>query len=106
MLIVKIMNEFLHGPVWTYEDGIVTNDPNLISDDMVIKQICEQIEDMFSAYYEFNSHGQACWFNHDQEKADKHKMLSLITQLIERLNEINDGSFVIEDLETERLKNL
>ena len=41
-----------------------------------------------------------------QEEFDKEIMLDLITQLIARLNEINDGSFVIEDLETERLKKL
>ena len=50
---------------------------------------------MFSSYYEFDSHGQACWFNSEQEKADKEIMLDLITHLISRLNEINDGSFVI-----------
>ena len=33
-------------------------------------------------------------------------MLDLIAQIVARLNEINDGSFVIEDLETERLKAL
>lgn len=56
--------------------------------------------------HEFDSHDQACWFNSEQEKAYKEIMLDLITQLISRLNEINDGSFVIEDLETERLKQL
>lgn len=33
------------------------------------------------------------------------KMLALLKQLNDRLNEINDGSFVVEDLETERVKN-
>lgn len=33
-------------------------------------------------------------------------MLSLLNKLNERLNEINDGSFVVEDLETKRVKNL
>ena len=33
-------------------------------------------------------------------------MLNLISQIKKRLEEINDGSFVIEDLETERLNNL
>ena len=72
----------------------------------VREALSEKIEAMFSSYYEFDSHDQACWFNSEQEKADKEIMLDLITQLISRLNEINDGSFVIEDLETERLKQL
>ena len=33
-------------------------------------------------------------------------MIELISRIKKRLEEINDGSFIIEDLETERLKNL
>ena len=45
-------------------------------------------------------------FDYEKEKAEKDIMLDLITQIVARLNEINDGSFVIEDYETERLKAL
>ena len=106
MIKIKIMTEFLHSPIWTYEDGVVTDDISVISEDSTVQVLCEKIEEMFSSYYEFDSHDQACWFNSEQEKADKEIMLDLITQLISRLNEINDGSFVVEDLETERLKQL
>ena len=106
MIKIKIMTEFLHSPIWTYDEGIVTDDISVILEDEKVQVLCEKIENMFSGYYEFDSHDQACWFNYEQEKADKHIMLDLITQLITRLNEINDGSFMIEDLETERLKNL
>lgn len=57
-------------------------------------------------YYEFNTHDVPCWFNHEKEKTEKDIMLDLIAQIVARLNEINDGSFVVEDLETERLKAL
>ena len=33
-------------------------------------------------------------------------MISLLKQLIDRLNELNDGSFIVEDYETERLEKL
>lgn len=33
-------------------------------------------------------------------------MLALLEKLKKRLNEINDGSFEIDDRETERVKNL
>ena len=26
MIVIKIMNEFLHGPIWTYEDDVITDD--------------------------------------------------------------------------------
>ena len=56
--------------------------------------------------YEFDSHDEPCWFNHEKEKVEKNIMLELITHIKERLNEINDGSYTVEDLETERLENL
>ena len=42
----------------------------------------------------------------EQEKKDKFKILSLLKQLIDRLNELNDGSFIVEDCETKRLMGL
>ena len=33
-------------------------------------------------------------------------MLSLISDLINKIESVNDGTFEIEDLETERLKNI
>lgn len=39
-------------------------------------------------------------------KKVKYKMPDLLGGLIKRLNEVNDGSFEIDDRETERVKNL
>ena len=46
------------------------------------------------------------FFNKESEKADKVILLDLLGKLIDRLNELNDGSFEIDDRETERIKNL
>ena len=106
--VIKIMLEFLQGPIWfsDVETGEPMTDIDVIDNDNVIRDLNYRAANLFNSYYEFNSHDLPCWFNEEQEKADKEKMLNLITALINRLNEINDGSFVIEDLETERLKNL
>lgn len=61
---------------------------------------------MYDGYYKNDSHDMPVWFNFDQEKKDKENVLSLLKQLIDRLNELNDGSYFIEDLETDRIKNL
>ena len=106
MIVIKIMNEFLHSPLWTYEDDFITDDYPIITDDTILQDISRQIEERYSSYYEFDSHEQACWFNQDKEKADKELMLGLISKLVSRLNEINDGSYVVEDLETGRLSTL
>lgn len=106
MTVVKIMNEFIHSPIWTYEDGIITEDLPIIENDVILQKLCEQASAMFTNYYEFGSHDLPCWFNHEKEKAEKEIMLGLITRIVARLNEINDGSFEVEDMESERLRAL
>ena len=106
MLTIKIMNEFLHSPIWTYEDGIITDDPPIIENDKILQELCEKAMNMFFDYYEFDSHDMPCWFNEEKEKEERDQMLSIIEQIVFRLNEINDGSFVVEDLITKNLKSL
>ena len=107
MFTVKIMNEFIHSPIWVYDDDAdIIDEPTIIANDKKLQDLCSQAEDMFSSYYEFDSHDEPCWFNHEKEKVEKNIMLELITHIKERLNEINDGSYTVEDLETERLENL
>ena len=107
MYTVKIMNEYLHGPIWVYNsNGISVWKYPLISDDPLLKVLNNKAMELFSGYYEFDSHDVPCWFNSEKEKLERNTMLDLISQIKERLEEINDGSFVVQDLETERLNNL
>lgn len=46
MLVIKIMNEFLHNPIWTYEDDFITDDYPIITDDKILQEISKQIEDL------------------------------------------------------------
>ena len=101
MITIRIMNEFLHGPLWTLDsDGISTQGLPIIENDPVLQALNEKIGERFDSYYEFDSHDQPCWFNETQRNADRALMLDWLQQLKNRLDEINDGSFVIEDLET------
>lgn len=106
--ILKIQLDYLQGPIWISD--VETGEPltgiEVVDNDPILKGLNFKAGQMFSAYYEFASHDVPCWFNHEKEKAEKDIMLDLITQIIARLNEINDGSFVVEDYETERLKSL
>lgn len=104
MYMVKIKNEYLHGPIWVYgEDGIVVRNFPLIDFDEQLSQLNKQVEEMFSAYYEFDSHDQTCWFNEEKEKAEREMMVKLISRIVTRLAEINDGSFVVQDYVTPQL---
>ena len=102
MFTVKLENEYLRGAVWVLgEDGITTEGKlPLVENDPVVPEINEEIAEMYDSYLEFDSHDQGCWFNEEQRKADREKMLSLLATLRARLEEINDGSFVVVDYET------
>ncbi len=103
--VIKIQLDYLQGPIWISdaETGEPMTGIELIDSDTVLKALNYQASHMYSAYYEFNSHDTPCWFNLEKEKEEKEVLLDLISQIVARLNEINDGSFVVEDLETDRL---
>lgn len=106
--IVKIKLDFNQGPIWIsdVETGQPITGIDIIDNDEKLRKINFEISTLYSSYYEFDSHDQTCWFNEEQEKKDKEKMISLLKQLIDRLNELNDGSFIVEDYETERVNGL
>ncbi len=110
MKVVSIQLDFGEGPIWTkYYDkesnrlltGIKAIDEN---EDLWV--LNEKIQDLYSSYYKTNYKNQPVFFDKEQEKKDKYKMLDLLNKLNDRLQEINDGSFEIDDRETERVRNL
>lgn len=108
MTTIKIQLDFLQGPIWTSdpETGRPQTGVAVVDNDEALRAINYDIQDLYDSYYEFDSHDQACWFNEEQERADKEKMLALLARLLARLDELNDGSFVVEDLETPRVREL
>ena len=106
--IIRIQLDFLQGPIWIsdVETGQPMTGIDVIDNDEKLRKINYEISTLYNSYYELDSHEQGCWFNEEQEKKDKSKMLSLLKQLNDRLNELNDGSFIVEDYETERLEKL
>lgn len=108
MKTLKISLDFTFGPLWKDElvDGSMCTGIPVVDNDKTLQALNDEISSLYSSYYEFDSHDQACWFNEDQEKADKQKMLDLLGRLNARLAEINDGSFEVKDLETPRVQAL
>ena len=106
--IIKIRLDYLQGPIWIsdVETGQPITGVDVVDNDEIIRQLNYEIACLYNSYYEFDSHDLPCWFNEEQEKNDKQKMLFLLNQLNERLKQINDGSFVVEDYETDRVRNL
>lgn len=104
------MLDFLAGPIWT---GYIASDKyeyisgeRLLENDTVLNELNEEIQNLYSSYYHFDYNDLPCYFDEEQEKKDKGKMLNLLSRLLHRLDELNDGSFEVEDLETPRIQAL
>ena len=108
MQTVKLMLDFLQGPIWIsdVETGKPMTGIEIMNNDEQLRLINYEIQDLFDSYYEFDSHDQACWFDEERERADKPRMPELLAKLNARLAEINDGSFVVDDRETPRVEAL
>ena len=61
---------------------------------------------MYFSYFEENSHDVAMWFDKERCKAEKPKMMELLAKLKTRLDEVNDGSFWVQDDITDQYKKL
>ena len=103
---ITLMLDYMEGPIWLAEaDNLYTGIPVLDTDPVLLK-LNMRIQRMYSSCYEFNTHEQGCRFDEEQYSAAKAEMRALLTQLIDRLNALNDGSYVIDDKVTEELRNL
>lgn len=105
---IRIQLDYLQGPIWIsdVETGEPLTGNDIVDTDPAIRKLNKTISDLYTSYYEIDSHEQACWFNKEKEKEDKPLMLHLLKQLNDRLNVINDGSFTIDDRETPRVSAL
>lgn len=108
MKTLKISLDFLAGPLWKDEfiDGKSRTGIPVIDNGETLQTLNDQICELYSSYYEFDSHDVACWFDEEREKADKPRTLELLRQLNARIAELNDGSFVVDDQETPRVEAL
>ncbi|MDU2131220.1 MAG: RNA helicase [Finegoldia magna] len=107
---IRIMFDIWAGPIWGcyYDEDKKEYDYYIksISNDKELMKLHQELQDLYSSYYHFDYKGEACYFDKKKKKKDKYKMLDLLEKLRKRLDELDDGTFVIEDRETERVKNL
>lgn len=108
MLTVRIMNEFMHGPIWILDADGMPLAPGalpIVEEDSSIQTLDGQAGVLFDSYYEFDGEG-TCRFDEGRQKEDKERMLGLVAMIVSRLDQINDGTFVVDDLETPYLRKL
>lgn len=106
--VIEVNIDFLMRPVfWSDGDtGELHTGIDVIDNNEKIKKLNIQIGDMYDGYYEFDSHDQACWFDEERFKKERPLLLSLVKELVEELNKINDGSYEVVDKATKYLKKI
>ena len=92
--------DFLVGPIvkdyFDTSKNILITGISLIDDNKEINDLNDKISYIYSSFYDFDT-DVPCRFNIKKAKEAKPKLDSLLKQLISKLNEINDGSFVIDN---------
>ncbi len=82
MLTVRLMLDYMQGPIWILNsDGISVWKHPLIKKDAVLSELNQTARQLFVSYYEFDSHNEPCWFNHEKEKVEKRMMIELISRI-------------------------
>jgi len=105
---IKLMLDYMQGPIWISD--VETGEPltgiSIVDSDCILPNLNKQCCELYSNCYEFNTHEKACYFNKERAMESKDRLIYLIEQIKNRLSEINDGSFVVEDTATPYLTDL
>lgn len=102
---VKILFDWNFGPIWKGEYCPETNEwktgVGIIDNDKALNVLNDEASDIYSSlYYEKNGRVEFDYQKFDQVKGE---LYSLVQTIILRLNQLNDGSFVIDDQATPML---
>ena len=105
---ILLMLDYLQGPIWTsnIETGEPFTEVDIVNEDPIVRELNRKCGQMYSSYYYFDHKDLPCYFDKEAQKREKEIMLDLIAKLTARLEEINDGSYVIKDLLTDDYKKL
>lgn len=107
---IHIGLEFLFGPIqklYIDSNGNEITGISVIDNDSLTQSLDKEINNLWCSLYSKDENSPSgMYFNKIREKELAPKLLEMISQLIVRLNQINDGSFVIHDMITNYLKSL
>lgn len=91
--------DFNQGAIWIsdQETGEPITGIEIIDYNKDIASINKKISDLYSSYYRFDSEDSNCSFDKNKFFRDKELLLKMVDELKQLLENINDGSFEIED---------
>ncbi|MCQ2087173.1 MAG: hypothetical protein MJZ37_03775 [Bacilli bacterium] len=107
---VLLLLDFLYGPIQgdgDIIDGYFSTDIPIIDNDLVVRDLDKKISDLWCSFFIENSL-EPSGFKFDELKAknNSEELKNLCKLLVERLNNINDGTFVINNRLDETLERL
>ncbi len=101
MKTIKLCLDFLNGPIWKdvydVKNDVLITGISIIDTDPILQELDKSVQEIYSSFYSFDKSGEGCRFDEDAFNVSKESMLALIEKIKTRLDEINDGSFVVED---------
>lgn len=102
--------EFLFGPIQKFkenEKGKIITGIETIDKDEILQKLDKDINNLLCSLLSKDSNSPSgMHFDEVKENDLAPQLLEMINKLIDRLNEINDGSYEIEDMITDHLKSL
>ncbi len=101
MIEIKLLLDYDEGPIWPNLSNPLTFEKSsgveIIDNDKKIIELSKKMSAMYDSYYNFDNVNSSCGFNEKKFRKEKNIMLDLLQKLKDRLNEINDGSFIVVD---------
>lgn len=97
---VKIKFDFSNGPIWKEKYDIASHELltgiDILDNDEALTVLNDRAKKEYSSLYSFGKDGRV---NFDKEAFEKKKLVlySLVKTIILRMNDLNDGSFVVID---------
>lgn len=102
--------ELVFGPILKdnqLENGSFSSGSKIVDNDLIVKNLDKKINELWCTLYSKDKTSNSGFkFDEVKEKELASQLLEMINKLIDRLNEINDGSYEIEDMITDHLKSL
>ena len=105
--IVVLSLDFIFGPIskdFTDSEGNEITNIKVIDENKEIQALDNKINELWSSLWIKND-SSLCgyYFNNEREKKLAPELLKMVSELIKKLNEINDGSYELQDMISEHL---
>ena len=102
--ILVLSLDFIFGPIskdYQDDEGNEITGINVVDQDDICNKLDKEINELYSSLW-ISNENEASGYSFDEEKEKElaPKILELLKRLIARLNDINDGSFEIDDMVT------